>query len=215
MNQTEILQAAADYVRTELEKDSTGHDWWHIYRVTRTAKTIATEEGADLFVCELAALLHDIADEKLNESEAAGLAKVRSWLQTQQVDAATTEHVMEIISTMSFKGGNRPPMRTLEGRVVRDADRLDALGAIGIARTFAYGGAKGRLLHDPENAPRTDMTAQEYRSGNSASIHHFYEKLLLLKDLMNTDYGRKMASQRHRFMEEFLEHFYAEWEGQQ
>jgi uncharacterized protein len=214
MKRADIIANAVQFVQDELGQDSSGHDYWHIYRVWQTAKKIAQEEGADLFICELAALLHDIADEKLNESEEAGLAKVRNWLIEQQIELEVAEHVMEIISTMSFKGGNQAGMRTLEGKVVQDADRLDALGAVGIARTFAYSGANGQLAHDPNLPPRTDMTAEEYRKGKSTAINHFYEKLLKLKDLMNTEYGKKMAEGRHRVMEEFLEQFYAEWEGE-
>ncbi|ARU63588.1 phosphohydrolase [Tumebacillus avium] len=214
MNQANIIAAAEEFVQRELGGDSSGHDYWHIYRVWQTAKKIGQEEGADLFVVELAALLHDIADEKLNESEAAGLAKVRGWLQEQHVAADALEHVMEIISTMSFKGGSKTGMETLEGAVVQDADRLDALGAVGIARTFAYSGAKGQLSHDPHLQPRTDMTAEEYRKGKSTAINHFYEKLLKLKNLMNTSYGKQMAEGRHAVMEAFLEQFYAEWEGE-
>lgn len=214
MDKEKVLQSAEDFAHTELEKDSSGHDWWHIYRVTQTAKSIAIGEGADLFICQLAALLHDIADEKLNESETAGLEKVQAWLEDAGADPSSIEHVMEIIKTMSFKGGNRSPMRTLEGMVVQDADRIDAIGAIGIARTFAYSGAKGQLIHDPNLPSRTEMTQQEYRSGKSTAINHFYEKLLLLKNLMNTDYGRKMAENRQNFMETYLSQFYSEWEGQ-
>lgn len=212
MDKEHILRSAEFFAREELGKDSSGHDWWHIYRVTKTAAAIAQAEGADLFVCELAALLHDIADEKLNDNHRAGLEKVRRWLIAQQVDESVTEHVMEIISTMSFKGGHQPPMRTLEGKVVQDADRLDALGAIGIARTFAYSGAKQQLIHDPELPPRTEMTADEYRSGRSTAINHFYEKLLKLKDLMNTDYGKRVAEDRQLFTEQFLSRFYSEWD---
>jgi len=212
MTQTVIEQAVA-FVQDELGKDSSGHDWWHIHRVWQMAKRIGTAEGADLFIVELAALLHDVADEKLNECEAAGLAKVRTWLTAHDVAEAAVEHVMEIISTMSFKGGGRSGMRTLEGRVVQDADRLDAIGAVGIARTFAYSGAKGQLPHDPTLPPRTDMTAEEYRKGKSTAVNHFYEKLLLLQDLMNTDAAKSIAAERHRYMEEFLDRFHAEWDG--
>ncbi len=213
MKQREIILAAERYVQEELGQDSSGHDYWHIYRVWQTAKKIGEAEGADLLVVELAALLHDIADEKLNESEAIGLAKVRGWLARQGADEAVIEHVMEIISTMSFKGGDRSGMRTLEGAVVQDADRLDALGAVGIARTFAYSGAKGQLAHDPHLKPRTAMTREEYRKGKSTAINHFYEKLLKLKELMNTPYAKRMAEGRHQVMEAFLEQFYEEWEG--
>jgi uncharacterized protein len=213
MDKEKILAEAAAYARAELQKDSSGHDWWHIDRVTKLARRIAIAEGADPFVCELAALLHDIADEKLNESEQAGLSKVRDWLNANGVPEPEAKHVLEIIATMSFKGGNRPGMRTLEGRVVQDADRLDAIGAVGIARCFAYSGWKGQLIHDPEQKPRQQMTAEEYRTGKSTAINHFYEKLLLLKDRMNTEFAKEMAAERHRVMEEFLARFYQEWEG--
>ncbi|MDB5055490.1 MAG: phosphohydrolase [Bacilli bacterium] len=211
--QQDILTLAEAFVQDKLQHDSSGHDWWHIYRVTQTAATIATEHGADIFVCKLAALLHDIADEKLNESELVGLAIVRDWLAQQDVPPSIIKHVMEIIATLSFKGGRRAPMQTLEGQIVQDADRLDAMGAMGISRVFAYSGAKGRPIHNPELAPRTNMTPEEYRNGKDTAINHFYEKLLLLKDLMNTSYGRKLAEQRHQFMIDYLEQFYLEWEG--
>jgi uncharacterized protein len=209
----DILEAAEAYIKTKLAKDSSGHDWWHIYRVTQTAKTIAAEERADLFVCELAALLHDAADEKLNADPAAAERELQEWLEASGAGAESIAHVLEIIATMSFKGGQRAPMRTLEGQVVQDADRLDAIGAVGISRVFAYSGWKGRPIHDPAVPPRERLTAEEYRSGNDTAINHFYEKLLKLKDLMNTAYARQMAGERHRFMEQYLEQFYQEWEG--
>ncbi|MFC7391397.1 HD domain-containing protein [Scopulibacillus cellulosilyticus] len=212
MNQQKIIDNAKEFVYQQLKDDPSGHDWWHIHRVSQNAKRIATAEKADLFICELAALLHDIADEKLNKNEEYGLKKVHHWLIDNHVNEDTRNHVIDIISTMSFKGGGRPPMKTLEGKVVQDADRLDAIGAIGIARTFAYAGAKEQLIYDPALSPRTNMTNEEYRSGNSTAINHFYEKLLKLKDLMNTDYGRKMAAERHRFMENFLNQFFKEWD---
>ncbi|OAB41728.1 HD domain-containing protein [Paenibacillus glacialis] len=211
--QTLIIQKATEFVRNELENESSGHDWYHIYRVTQSAKTIAIEEGADLFVCELAALLHDIADPKLNISEEVGLARVNSWLEQNEVPRDASEHVMQIISTMSYKGGGKPPMATLEGKVVQDADRLDAIGAMGIARVFAFSGAKGRKFHDPSIDPRMDMSEEEYRNGEDTAINHFYEKLLKLKDLMNTNYGKTLAMGRHQFMQDYLDRFYAEWEG--
>lgn len=209
-----ILQQAEAFVRQELAADSSGHDFWHIDRVRTMAQRIAREEGADVFVCQLAALLHDIPDEKLNDSPEAGMKKLTDWLDAHRVEPDTRAHLLEIITTMSFKGGNRPPVRTLEGRIVQDADRLDAIGALGIARTFAYSGAKGQLSHDPDLAPRTDMTAEEYRAGKSTAVNHFHEKLLLLKDLMNTESAKRIAAERHRYMEEFLERFHAEWAGQ-
>jgi uncharacterized protein len=213
MNREQVIVAAVEFVRAALEKDSSGHDWWHIERVTKLAREIAAGEGADVYVCELAALLHDIADEKFNESEAAGLSRVREWLEAHDVEPEVTAHVLEIISTMSFKGGNRKPMATLEGQVVQDADRLDALGAIGIARTFAYSGWKGQAMHDPEFQPRTDMTAEEYRQGKSTAVAHFYEKLLKLREYMNTPYAKRLAEGRHQAMLDFLDRFYMEWEG--
>lgn len=209
-----VLQAAEAWVREQLEGEASGHDWWHIARVRTMARTIAREEGADTFVCELAALLHDIADPKIAGDEREGLGRVRVWLDEQRVDGATSAHVLEIIRTMSFAGGQKPPVRTREGQVVQDADRLDAIGAIGIARAFAYGGAKGRILYDPDVPPREAMTAAEYRSASAPTVNHFYEKLLLLKDRMNTPYARRLAEERHRVMLQFLDEFYAEWEGQ-
>jgi uncharacterized protein len=211
--QQKVVTNAAQFAQEKLKSDSSGHDWWHVDRVARTANIIAQEENADSFVCELAALLHDIADEKLNESEQAGLSIVEHWLKQQQVSPLTIQHVMEIIGSLSFKGGNRPPMRTLEGQVVQDADRLDAIGAMGISRVFAYSGANGRPIHIPNLAPRTNMTPEEYRNGKDTAINHFHEKLLKLKALMNTRYGRKMAEQRHQFMLDYLIQFDLEWNG--
>lgn len=212
-NRAHILGEAKEFVQAVLGHDHSGHDWFHIQRVARTAIMIAKAEGADLFICELAALLHDIADAKLNPNEEIGLQKVTDWLNSHGVRSEEAQHIIEIISTMSFKGGGRPPMRTLEGRVVQDADRLDAIGAIGIARVFTYSGAKGRPMHDPAVKPRSRMSEEEYRSGKDTAINHFYEKLLKLKDLMNTDYGRVLAAERHRFMLAYLEQFFAEWDG--
>jgi uncharacterized protein len=211
--QRHILEAAEEWAREKLSHDSSGHDWWHIDRVVRAARAIAREEGANSFVCELAALLHDMADEKLNDDPAAAQRELEAWIAASGASQADAAHVLEIIATMSFKGGSRPPMRTLEGKAVQDADRLDAIGAVGISRVFAYSGAKQRPIHDPAQRPRETMTEAEYRSGNDTAITHFYEKLLKLKDLMNTGYGRKLAEGRHRFMESYLEQFYAEWEG--
>ncbi|OPH52069.1 phosphohydrolase [Paenibacillus ferrarius] len=211
--QEHILLAAEALVKEKLERDSSGHDWWHIYRVVQTTKRIAAQEGADAFVCELAALLHDVVDEKLNADPAAAQRELEAWLAASGTPEADVLHVLEIISTMSFKGGARPPMRTLEGQVVQDADRLDAIGAVGISRVFAYSGWKGRPIHDPSVTAREQMTEAEYRAGNDTAINHFYEKLLKLKELMNTTYARQLAEERHRFMEQYLEQFDLEWEG--
>lgn len=212
-NQKRIAADAEEWVRAKLEQDSSGHDWWHIERVVRSARTIALAEGADTFVCELAALLHDMADEKLNEDPFAAEQELVRWLANCGISEQEADHIMEIIAMMSFKGGSRPPMRTKEGQVVQDADRLDAIGAVGISRVFAYSGAKGRPIHDPSLPPRSNMTAEEYRNGRDTAINHFYEKLLKLRDLMNTSAGKELAAERHRFMEMYLEQFYAEWDG--
>lgn len=208
------LAAAEAFAREALAADSSGHDWSHVERVRRVAQTLAREERADGYICELAALLHDVADYKIAGDEATGLARVRGWLETHnRADAPTNERVMQIIRTMSFAGGQRPPMTTLEGQIVQDADRLDAIGAVGVARAFAYGGAKGRPMHDPSQPPRETMNTEEYRTQQTPTINHFYEKLLLLKDRMNTAYAQRMAQQRHEFMLAFLDQFYAEWDG--
>jgi uncharacterized protein len=208
-----LLLAAEAFAQQTLAHDSSGHDWSHIERVRQVALTIAQAEGANSYICELAALLHDVADYKIAGDEATGLARVRDWLVAQACDEPTTERVMEIIATMSFAGGERPAMTTLEGKIVQDADRLDAIGAVGVARAFAYGGAKGRAMYDPAQAPRERMSAEEYRAAPAPTINHFYEKLLLLKDRMNTTHARQMAEQRHQFMLAFLDQFYAEWDG--
>ncbi|MDP5274435.1 HD domain-containing protein [Chengkuizengella axinellae] len=214
MRKTEmIIDMASQFAKDELGNDASGHDWWHVYRVTELAKRMALEEDADIFICTLSALLHDVADEKLNDSEEAGLKKVQNWLQENSVDQKDISHVIEIISTMSFKGGERPPMTTLEGKVVQDADRLDAIGAIGIARTFAYSGVKGSIMHDPNAAPRTKINQEEYRKTQATPINHFYEKLFKLKDLMNTESAKKIADERHQYMKEFVDRFYLEWDG--
>jgi uncharacterized protein len=210
----DILTAAEAFAREQHSRDSSGHDWWHIARVRTLAQSIAREEGADVYVCALAALLHDVADAKIAGDDATGQRRVRDWLEAHGVAPDVTAYVMEIIATMSFAGGNRPPMRTLEGRVVQDADRLDAIGAIGIARAFAFGGSRGRALHDPGEQPRAYADKAEYSASGAATITHFHEKLLLLKDRMNTAYARRLAEGRHRYMLAFLDEFAAEWDGE-
>ncbi len=213
--QTEILAATADHIRTLLAGDSSGHDWHHIERVWKTAVNIGRGEGADLFVVELAALLHDIADWKFHGGDdEAGPRAARAWLERFELPAATIDPVCEIIATLSFKGaGVATPMRTLEGEVVQDADRLDALGAVGIARAFAYGGHKGQEIYDPSVPATPHDSFDAYKKNSRSTINHFYEKLLLLKDRMNTTAGRQLAAERHQFMAQFLEQFYAEWNG--
>ncbi len=208
-----ILASATAHVRVALARDSSGHDWWHIDRVTRLARTIADREGADPYLCQLAALLHDLADAKIAGDEETGQRAVRAWLNEQRVEPEVVAHVMEIIATMSFAGGNRPPMRTLEGRVVQDADRLDAIGAIGVARAFAYGGSRGRLLYDPAEQPQAYVDKSAYHASTASTIMHFHEKLLLLKDQMNTTCARELAESRHRYMLAFLDEFAREWDG--
>lgn len=215
INQDQIIGAAEQFAKSVLENDATGHDWWHIHRVVRMAKKLASAEGADPFVCTLAALLHDVADEKLNPSKEIGLKKVGDWLETQPLLEKDRQHILEIISTMSYNAGKNPPMRTIEGKVVQDADRLDAIGAIAIARTFLYAGWVGHPIHDPELPPRGSMSTDEYRKGRSTAINHFYEKLLKLKDLINTPSAKRIAKERHRVMEEYLERFMLEWDGRE
>ena len=222
MTHQEIIKKTADFVQKTLKNAEGGHDWWHIYRVWQTAKTIAqtpNTEGsvsdANLLVVELAALLHDIADAKFhNGDEEIGPKTARNFLETLEIDAEIVEHIENIIRHISFKGGNfEKTFHSLELAIVQDADRLDAIGAIGIARTFNYGGFKNRPLYDPSVKPDLQMSKEAYKSNNAPTINHFYEKLLLLKDRMNTEAGKRMAAQRHQFMEDFLAQFYAEWEG--
>lgn len=214
MSAEAVLAAAEAFAREQLAGDATGHDWWHTERVRRLARTLARAEGADTFTCELAALLHDVADDKIAGDEETGMRRVCAWLVGQPIAPEICESVAEIIATLSFAGGNRPPMRTLEGQVVQDADRLDAIGAIGIARTFAYGGARGRPLHEPGERARTYASKAEYRASNASSTAHFHEKLLLLKDRMNTAHARRIAEARHQYMVAFLDEFQREWDGE-
>ncbi|MCM3571570.1 HD domain-containing protein [Mesobacillus subterraneus] len=205
---------AEEFVKTELGKDSSGHDWHHIDRVRKNARLIwSKEQQGDWFIIEMAALLHDIPDDKLNESEEAGWVKLDSFLQNIQLDSETSSKIKSCIETVSYKGGRVVALESIEAEIVQDADRLDALGAIGIARTFAFGGKKGHPIYEPDLDVRGEMTLEEYRNGDSSSVNHFYEKLLKLKDKMNTEQARLLAEERHRFMETFLDQFYSEWNG--
>jgi len=210
----QIIAETAAHVRGLMAGDSSGHDWFHIARVRATALAMGRDEGADLTVVELAALLHDVADWKFAGGDhTAGPRAAREWLSSQKADNRLIEHVCQIIAGLSFKGAGVPtPMATLEGQVVQDADRLDALGAIGIARTFAYGGHMGQAMHDPEIAPQMHASFEAYKRAGGTTINHFYEKLLLLAERMNTTAGKRLAAERQRFMEHFLEQFHAEWE---
>ena len=207
-----LINETMDFVRKRLQGEASGHDWWHTHRVWKNSIQIGQGEQVDMLVVQLAALLHDIADWKLHNGDImAGPLAAREFLTTRAVGAHTTAHVCDIIEKISFKGAKvaRPEL-TKEGQVVQDADRLDAIGAIGIARAFAYGGYKNRELYNPEIVPAVHETFEQYKNNASPSINHFYEKLLLLKDLMNTDTAKKMASKRHAFMEHYLSEFFYE-----
>ncbi len=209
----QIIDRTAKYMRERLSKDSSGHDWWHTYRVWQIGKKIAVSEGADMYVVELTCLLHDIADYKLHKGdEEIGPRLAGEWLRRLSVETPIVNHVTNIISTSSFKGANvENKISTLEGQCVQDADRLDAIGAIGIARCFAFGGAKGNLIYDPLIPIKVAMSEEEYKRADHTQINHFYEKLLLLKDRMNTTTGKIMAEEKHKFMEIFLKQFHKEW----
>lgn len=213
MNQQEQLKAMEQYAKRVLDSDTSGHDWSHIERVVNTTKTIAEAEGADLFICEAAALLHDVIDDKIIRDPADALKELQKFLASIEVTPEQIEAIVSIITRMSFKNHQEKQELSLEGKVVQDADRLDAIGAIGIARVMCYSGSTGRPIHKPEMKPRENLTPEEYRNGESTGIMHFYEKLLKLKDLMNTKYGNELAKGRHEFLEMYLEQFYAEWDG--
>ena len=209
-----ILQKTREFVTEQLAQDASGHDHWHCFRVCSLAKKIAEKEKADIFIVQLAALLHDIADWKFHGGdEEIGPRKAKEFLTSLSISQEITEKIAIIIKEISFKGNKQKRVFTCkEAMVVQDADRLDALGAIGIARTFAYGGYKKRPFYNPKGIVRDYKSFAEYQHGGDSTIHHFYEKLLLLKDLMNTETGRKMAEERHQFMEQYLQQFFKEWE---
>ncbi len=220
MNNEEIIQKTIEFVKKTLSHSESGHDWWHMYRVWNLAKHIAKEESVDLFIVELGSLLHDIADSKFhNGDESVAPKMARNFLSSIDVEEDVIKHVENIILNISFKGGNyEQKFKSPELDVIQDADRLDGIGAIGLARTFNYGGSKNRLMYHPEIKPKMNMSKEEYVKEavncESTSINHFYEKLLLLKDRMNTETGRKMAEHRHKFMELFLDEFHREWNGE-
>ena len=215
MNKEQIIDQTADYIQMKLAGEGSGHDWWHVYRVWKNAIHIGKQEQVDLFVVELAALLHDIADWKFHDgNEDIGPQLAREWMEKLSVDEDVILHVCQIIQDVSFKGaGVSTRMKTAEGLVVQDADRLDAIGAIGIARTFAYGGSKGREMYNPAIKPEKHDSFEHYKNSRGSTVNHFYEKLLLLKELMNTSTAREIAEKRHIVMEEFLQQFYREWDG--
>lgn len=216
MDNKTIINKTIEFVKNTLSEAEGGHDWWYIYRVWKNAQHIGKEEGdVDMLVVELGALLHDIADSKFhNGDEEIGPKTASDFLASLEVSEAVIEHVENIVRHISFKGSLEGQKWTSpELSVVQDADRLDAIGAIGIARTFNYGGHKGRTLYDPNIKPNLEMTKEQYKNSTAPTLNHFYEKLLLLKDLMNTNSGKEMAEGRHQFMEQYLDQFYAEWEG--
>ncbi|MDG5490558.1 HD domain-containing protein [Psychroserpens sp. SPM9] len=210
------VELTKSFVKKTLEHAEGGHDWFHTLRVFNNSMLISKNENVDVFVVALGALLHDIADSKFHDGdESVGPQKARTFLFGINTDSAVIEHVVKIIENISFKGGNEvQKFKSPELDVIQDADRLDALGAIGIARTFNYGGFKNRKLFDPSIRPNLHMTKQAYKASTAPTINHFYEKLLRLKDLMNTKTAHKIALKRHQFMEQFLEQFYAEWDGE-
>ena len=215
MNTNTLIDKTIFFVKATLAQAEGGHDWFHIERVYKNALLIAASENCDLEIVQLGALLHDIADSKFHDGdETIGPRTARTFLESEKVLPTTIDHVIAIIENISFKGGRvERKFSSIELDIVQDADRLDAIGAIGIARTFNYGGFKNRTLYNPEIAPNLSMSKEEYKNNEAPTINHFYEKLLLLKDKMNTLTGKQIAQERHRYMEGFLEQFYAEWEG--
>jgi uncharacterized protein len=209
----QIILSAEEFVKQKLSAAEAGHDWWHVVRVRNLCRQILLQEKGDAFIIELAALLHDIADAKFNGGdENEGPLMAREFLLKQGVEVAVADHVVQIISGISFRNDHKD-FKSPELAVVQDADRLDAMGAIGIARAFHYGGFKNRIMYDPSIELKSNLTKEEYRKSSSPTINHFYEKLLKLKDGMNTPTGKLMAEQRHEFMELYLQQFFVEWEG--
>jgi uncharacterized protein len=211
-----IIDKTIFFVKQQLHNAEGGHDWFHIERVYKNAILIAKNEKCDENIVKLSALLHDIADSKFhNGDETVGPQLARKFLESENEAETTIQHVINIIENISYKGGNfEKKFSSIELEIVQDADRLDAIGAIGIARTFNYGGFKNRQLYNPEILPNLSMSKEEYKNSKAPTINHFYEKLLLLKDKMNTETGKKIAQERHYYMETFLEQFYAEWNGE-
>jgi len=217
MNKSQIIQDTITFVKETLQGAEGGHDWFHIERVYNNAKLIAKGENVDLFIVSLGALLHDIADAKFYDGdETVGPKMAREFLKNQQVDEVVIKHIENIINYISFKSSLEKGVKfsSPELDVIQDADRLDAIGAIGIACCFNYGGFKNRALYDPEIAPNLSMSKEEYKKSSAPTINHFYEKLLLLKDKMNTKTGQRIAADRHDYMVGFLTQFYGEWNGE-
>jgi uncharacterized protein len=217
MDQEKIITNTISFVKKELKNAEGGHDWFHIERVLKNTLLISKDEKVDIFIVSLAALLHDIADPKFyNGDETIGPKKANEFLTNQNVNKEIIQHVVNIIQHISYKNSFDKASKkftSIELKVVQDADRLDAIGAIGIARCFNYGGFKNRSLYDPEIIPNLNMTKENYKNSDAPTINHFYEKLLLLKEKMNTKTGKKIATERHHYMEQFLKQFYNEWNG--
>lgn len=212
MSEKKLVQATEQYIKNLLEGEGSGHDWWHIHRVRNNALNISKAYDANLFIIEMAALLHDIADHKLYDGdEEIGPRKAKEWMDSIKIEKSHQEHIILIMNEVSFSKGKIPS--TLEGKIVQDADRLDAIGAIGIARTFAFGGFKKREIYNPDIPPVKYETLEDYKKNTNPTLNHFYEKLLLLKDIMNTEEAKKIAQKRHHFMETYLKQFYDEWSG--
>ena len=213
MNNQEAIDKIAEVIKQRFSENSSGHDWWHIKRVYNIANKIGIQENANLEIIKIGALLHDVADYKFGAEE-TGLIFAENLMNNLCVQQKIISKVKYIIKNIGFKGGNKPKMKILEGKCVQDADRLDAMGAIGIARCFAFGGAKGNVIYNPSIPVKINMSEEEYKKANHTQINHFYEKLLLLKDRMNTQTGRRMAEARHEFMVKYLEQFHREWDGE-
>ncbi|MDF2698675.1 MAG: metal dependent phosphohydrolase [Haloplasmataceae bacterium] len=212
MDKLFIIDKTVEFVKNKMEGEGTGHDYWHIVRVNNLAKYIGMKENCDMFIVELAALLHDIGDWKFHGDTNTGI--IENWLNSLNVETSVVEKVVSIIKNLSYKGGTVSSYQeTIEGKVVQDADRLDAIGAIGIARTFAYGASIGREIYNPNILPIEAINFEQYKNYQGTTINHFYEKLLILKDKMNTETGKSIALKRHAYMEMYLEEFYVEWNG--
>lgn len=214
MNENIVVNQAHEIISNFHRSDQTGHDYWHVIRVYNNALHIHSEEGGNLFIIQMAALFHDFIDYKLTGDESGQIDKVKNFLGENKIEEDTIERIIYAMRAVSFKGGQNPVRaKSLEDEIVQDADRLDALGAVGIARTFIFGGNKGHAIYQPDIDPREDMTFESYKNEDNTMVNHFYEKLLKLKNLMNTESAKIIAEERHGFMESYLEQFYAEWNG--
>ena len=209
-----IIDNALEYVKKIFESDFSGHDYFHTLRVYKTAVRIAKAEGADVKIVSLAALLHDVDDIKLSPETYKNKDNVRSFLSSNGVDGDTADKICEIIDEISYRGTSSVVPKTLEGKCTQDADRLDAIGAVGIARAFAFGGNHNRVMHDPDIPPTLNMSGEEYRRHISTTVNHFYEKLFYLADMMNTNTAKEIAAARNQYMKDYIAEFLAEWDGE-